>query len=456
MKRARRAQQRRRACRNTSLLVLLLAGCVNHGSSSMPLEGITPIPAEPQRLGGDPARGYTALVNEGYVSLGIPWTAFSAVMTPLEERDTLPGRVGESAGVGYSFNVATDQYGLKLATPNCLSCHAKHLNGTLVIGLGRPTHEPARPSGIATDVVGIDLNMRTADELKAFSQWGAHLLGSQEAGAASSFGALAAHRDPKTLAWTDTLMFDPGTPLKGWVDVPPWWRAKKKNGLYYNGAGRGDQVRHMMNMSVVSLVDVAEAERVDAMFFDIAAFIRSIEPPKFAGVVDAALVARGQTVFQDTCTRCHGTYGVDETYPNLLIPADDVGTDPSLANDFWANRDAADWFAASFFGQGDARYEAVKGYVAPPLDGIWATAPFFHNGSVPTLAGVLDSSSRPAQWPMSFEDDDFDAEAVGWKTTGAGAVFDTTQPGYSNAGHTYADGLSTDERRALLEYLKTL
>jgi len=32
------------------------------------------------------------------------------------------------------------------------------------------------------------------------------------------------------------------------------------------------------------------------------------------------------------------------------------------------------------------------GYQAPPLDGVWATAPYFHNGSVPTIADVLDSN----------------------------------------------------------------
>lgn len=443
--------------RITPSLMLLLAACApNNGSSSTPLTRITPIAAESQRLGGDPARGYTALVNEGYVSLGIPWTAFSAAMTPLQERDSLPGRSGDNARVGYSFNVATNQYGMKIASPNCLSCHAKHLNGALVVGLGRAAHGPAIPSGTATDAFSIDLALRSPDELKAFSQWGTHLLGALEAGAASSFGALAAHRDPGTLAWSDTLRFDPSTPVKGWIDVPPWWRAKKKNGLYYNGAGRGDQVRHMMNMSVVSLVDVAEAERVDAMFLDIAAFIHSIVPPRFSSPLDAARVAQGERVFVENCARCHGTYGANESYPNLLIPADEVGTDPSLANDFWANKDAARWFGESFFGQSGARYEAVVGYLAPPLDGVWATAPFFHNGSVPTLAAVLDSSSRPTRWSMSFEDADFDADAVGWKTDGVGELYDTTQPGSSNAGHTFADGLSTDERRALLEYLKTL
>ncbi len=430
-----------------------LLGChPNNGPSAVALAGITPIAAEPQRLEGDAARGYATLVNDGYISLGIPWSGFSAAMTPLEPRDALPGRLGDNERVGYSFNVITNQYGMKLAAPNCLSCHAHHLNGTLVIGLGRPQHLPARPSGIATDVFAIDFGLKTADELKAFSQWGVHLVGSQEAGALMSFATLAAHRDPVTLAWSDSLRFDPSTELQGWVDVPPWWRTKKKNGLYANGAGRGDQVRHMMNMSVVSVVDVAEAERVDAMFVDIAAFIRSLEPPAFPFPIDVALAARGEAVFSAHCQRCHGTR---DDYPNLLIPLGDVGTDPLLARHFWANADAVKWFNTSFYGQG-ARYEPSVGYMAPPLDGIWATAPFFHNGSVPTLAAVLDSSRRPERWPMAFDDADFDPNVVGWVGTSATETYDTTKPGYANSGHTFGDVLTVEERSALLEYLKTL
>ena len=40
----------------------------------------------------------------------------------------------------------------------------------------------------------------------------------------------------------------------------------------------------------------------------------------------------------------------------------------------------------------------VDGYVAPPLEGIWASAPYLHNGSVPTLWHLLHNDSRPAAW----------------------------------------------------------
>jgi hypothetical protein len=55
------------------------------------------------------------------------------------------------------------------------------------------------------------------------------------------------------------------------------------------------------------------------------------------------------------------------------------------------------------------------GYQTPPLDGVWATAPYFHNGSVPTIAGVLESKSRPSIYTRSFstEKDAYDQQRVG-------------------------------------------
>ena len=109
--------------------------------------------------------------------------------------------------------------------------------------------------------------------------------------------------------------------------------------------------------------------------------------------------------------------------------------------------------------------------MAPPLDGIWATAPYLHNGSVPTLYEVLNSKSRPKLFTRSFKTDeaDYDKVKIGWKVTvlekptdpklpaiERRKVYDTTQPGRSNVGHTYGDELSEEERGAVVEYLKTL
>jgi hypothetical protein len=126
------------------------------------------------------------------------------------------------------------------------------------------------------------------------------------------------------------------------------------------------------------------------------------------------------------------------------------------------------WFNGSYYGE-VAESAPAMGYIAPPLDGVWATAPYLHNGSVPTLELLLDSPRRPAYWTRSFDSKDYDPVTLGWRfralpqgKAGVGQreerkrIYDTTLPGYSNAGHTFGDALTADERRAVLEYLKTL
>ena len=173
--------------------------------------------------------------------------------------------------------------------------------------------------------------------------------------------------------------------------------------------------------------------------------------------------------FVQNCSRCHGTYGPAGVYPNLVVSLEEAGTDQLLAR---ADRDYNDRFILqyndSFYGELGGLAPA-PGYIAPPLDGIWATAPFLHNGSVPTLQALLHSSERPTWWTWSYDTHDFDPAAVGYTWTaldhGRDAeplaseqikIYDTTQPGYGNKGHTFGDVLNDADRAAVIEYLKTL
>src|SRR5258708_776720 len=108
----------------------------------------------------------------------------------------------------------------------------------------------------------------------------------------------------------------------------------------------------------------------------------------------------------------------------------------------------------------------------PPLDGLWATAPYLHNGSVPTVYHVLNSRARPNYFTRSYRTDldAYDSVRLGWKfeelkeppdtekltPLEARKIYDTTQSGRSNGGHTFGDKLSEKERMAVIEYLKTL
>jgi hypothetical protein len=176
-----------------------------------------------------------------------------------------------------------------------------------------------------------------------------------------------------------------------------------------------------------------------------------------------------------TCVRCHGTYGEKSIYPNKIVPLDVIATDPNryygisrafgaYYNQSWFGHEQPGWLADEFTAR------APAGYQAPPLDGIWATAPYLHNGSVPTVYHLLKSDSRPARFTRSFRTgvEDYDPVKLGWKVTEvpplpsdapayeARKVYNTREPGRGNGGHTYGDHLTEDERMAVIEYLKTL
>jgi hypothetical protein len=101
----------------------------------------------------------------------------------------------------------------------------------------------------------------------------------------------------------------------------------------------------------------------------------------------------------------------------------------------------------------------LSSYKARPLDGIWATGPYLHNGSVPNLSELL---KRPQDRVVQFcvGNDAYDIKNVGYESAPpCGArqfLFDTRFHGNSNSGHAYGVDLSDREKANLIEYLKTL
>ncbi|MDB4970518.1 MAG: uncharacterized protein JWN44_6207 [Myxococcales bacterium] len=462
---------------------LLLSACSAKSASVVPDMGAAihaiPVAAEPQR-GGDSAAGYRALVNNGYVNCGIPYSLYAKVFgANAPAADQLPGRDGHNATLPFGQTAFTTKSGVEVVTANCLGCHAAKLGGTLVVGLGTTTQDftqdPTSQLAFAATLI------TDAAEKAEFDRFAAHAttvgpysttLTIGVTAADNIAGILFAHRDPLTLAWSPTALLEP-PPLYGVpVDVPPWWRMKKKNAMFYDGAGRGDHARIMMTASVLCTDSVAEAQEIDAYFGDVRAYITSLVPPVNATPIDATRAARGKSVFDATCASCHGSYGDGGSYPNLMIPVDEVGTDPVIGNGAAQFADRfVDWFGKSFYGQ-TARLEPRPAYYAPPLDGIWATAPYLHNGSVPSLAALLDSPSRPRYWRRRATDglgNDYDPAIGGFAfdaldhgqdaepdATARRRIYDTTKTAYGNGGHTFGDALSPEDRAAVLEYLKTL
>jgi mono/diheme cytochrome c family protein len=255
------------------------------------------------------------------------------------------------------------------------------------------------------------------------------------------------------------------------MDTPPWWHLKRKRTMYYDGRTDARSVRTNMQF-LLGEKSLADLKSLEPTFRDIQAYFKSLEAPKYPFAIDTAKADRGASIFQATCARCHGTYGPKGQYPNKIVPLDVIGTDP--ARSVGLSDKLVAHYNKTWLGAEKSVDPNRVGYQAPPLDGIWATAPYLHNGSVPTLHALLESSTRPSRFtrPPSTDFVHYDKTNVGWKFSEVSVeelasiarrspfqakfVVDTARFGLKNGGHTFGDDLSEQDRMELIEYLKTL
>jgi hypothetical protein len=191
------------------------------------------------------------------------------------------------------------------------------------------------------------------------------------------------------------------------------------------------------------------------------AWLAERRPQAFPGAIDAALAARGATTYARACASCHGDYEGPAEHPRLTRFSNwhgVIGTDPARADAFTP---ALSRYVA------DSPYKTVINarrtgeYAAPPLSGVWASAPYLHNGSVPTLAQLMLLKPRAERFEVGGHSLDFKAVGVaypaGYSPWSRPAVYDTRQPGRSNRGHEAQFGaLTPEDRWAVIEYLKRL
>jgi len=465
---------------STSIAVcLLLAACNDDeedtdGVSYRSDTGIVPVS---QQRPGDPDAGYHALINAPYVSCGIPYDAYRRTAPEMSSNVSVPGREGRNADLPFTATAHVNDDGVEIVSSNCLTCHAASIEGELIVGLGNEFADFTQdPSRIALQIGAF---VRGEDETAAWEHWADRIDGIAPYIQTATVGvnpapnltwALMAHRDPETLAWSDEPLIAPPPQHPLPISVPPWWGMNKKNAMFYTTIGRGDHSRFMLLASMLCVESTEDAAKVDAYANDIGAYISSLEAPDFPFPIDDKLAAKGADIFDRDCSACHGSYGENESYPNRVSPIDEVGTDPAYASEATdGSRDRFyDWVTRSPYGEVGSAAPA-PGYIAPPLDGVWATAPYLHNGSVPNMAALLASDLRPTFWRHQTAPRSYDPEELGWEheslEEGQAAeddpelrrlIYDTTLRGYGNEGHTYSDELTENDRLALLEYLKTL
>lgn len=435
-------------------------------------EYLTVIQPQTQR-NGDSEKGKDYLLNGDYIDSGIPYDIYQTVFGGTTFPNELE-RTGKNANLQFGFTAITNDDDFSMVVPNCMQCHAGYVDNKFYVGLGNTaadyTTDPSNQTALLDNFV-IAAYGASSNEFKAYEPFsratkatGPHLVtetvGSNPADKLAL--VLAAYRNPDDLVWQNEPSFEIPVETPP-ADVPAWWLLKKKNAMFTTGLGKGDFAKHMMTASILTLKDTVKANEVDTKFADVLSYLYSLEAPEYSGNINNELADKGRVLFDELCSKCHGTYGEVETYPNLLVKQSLLETDPAIANGTQLYTDFVGWFNNSWFSSGDypSEYDQVDGYVAPPLDGIWATAPYLHNGSVPTLKDLLDSKLRPDLWKRVDGNNNYDHEKMGLSYTTPAAktdkfTFDASLPGYSAKGHYFSDHLTQEERTQLLEYLKTL
>jgi hypothetical protein len=278
-----------------------------------------------------------------------------------------------------------------------------------------------------------------------------------------------------------------------------WWNVKYKNrwlsdgsvvsgnpiytNLLWNEIGRGTDLRELATW--LNDNDQTIKELTTAVF--------SVEAPRIEKFFDANQIIkeralRGEVLFNQTCSKCHGVYLKNWSQPEFKdqawreqiktyqviypqpTPVVDVGTDPyrylsmkslETLNDLQISKD------------NNILIQAQKGYVPPPLVGIWARWPYMHNNSVPSLCALLiPSSERPKAYYAVTPNDpsrDFDFDCNGYPEVDQrqwrdpDKIYRANQKGLLNTGHDedifVINGrniLSAQDRRDLIQFLQTL
>jgi hypothetical protein len=249
----------------------------------------------------------------------------------------------------------------------------------------------------------------------------------------------------------------------GASDYPSLWNQKPRQGMHLHWDGDNDSVDER-NLSASLGAGVTPVTVDHAGLRRIRNWIWTLPPPPYPFVIDGAAADRGARVYAEQCAACHADHrfrdGVTSgTRVGLVEDIEQIATDRHRLDSYTSV------FAANQYGLFPAspyrftRFRKTNGYANHPLDGIWARAPYLHNGSVPTLRDLLEP---PERRPQTFYRgyDVFDQQNVGFVTDVPEAdgrrffQYDTTVPGNGNGGHVYGTTLPDDEKAAIVEYLK--
>ncbi len=363
----------------------------------------------------------------------------------------------------------------------------------------------------------------------------------------------------------------PATHMPSLQDTPSWWNTGSRTRKFFDGGVAMDSLRIDLAAASRNASPIGSERRayIDRHAQSAQSWVESLKSPAYPREIDTALAEQGAILFHaknlwleqgnasrprppggnGSCASCHGAYAprfvndpeflVDPSLAGIaahIAPKAVIGTDTNRADQlagifadvwetsWWAypegdpgfidpdlktpEQERADDSLAADRPMGACDWRpGTVGYLAPPLHGVWASAPYFHNGTVPTVEAVLDSTKRPDFWRRKVRSmggvsgfdtslDAYDFEEMGWKHDVLGCIQDSpdnflscmpyrdeptiaetasgTRPvrapstadtrnivntkrhANGNGGHEFTDVLTAEERRAIIEYLKTL
>jgi mono/diheme cytochrome c family protein len=277
------------------------------------------------------------------------------------------------------------------------------------------------------------------------------------------------------------------------TDIPSVWNQQARDLAQWDGSVKNSFWRNI----AAQLPIVNDPIEIDLHNTGIVAnFLSGLPPAPYPFDVDMTRAVRGELLFKENCSVCH------KAHNDTLYQFRDIGTDLNRASVL--NEEALKLFIAGFAAScntPDFHYKGVdgnvvypckmtgdevivgrtnpsnSGYVTSVLDGVWARAPYLHNGSIPTLYHLLVPSERPKQFLRGSIDFDRNKVGFAWDIAETGRfvdipptlmVYDTSRDGHSNAGHdrdvfvdgkirrrNWSDPKYVEQVKDLIEYLKT-
>ena len=253
------------------------------------------------------------------------------------------------------------------------------------------------------------------------------------------------------------------------------------------------------NPAVAGGVDFLAVNSINyANMLNIQSLVDQMGSPQWPWPIDNGLVLQGRALYEKNCTSCHGIKSGQPRpgSPNTwATPVQNVQTDSSYYKNFGLATTSSGIlnglsipFTTNFVPASGARSinlvttanqtallqlnpnidlsikpptNATGSYESKVLQGVWAAAPYLHNGSVPTLAALLTpAAARPTSFQVGPAYDLVNVGLALVQPGGSATVRVTTDcstmNGDSRCGHEFGTLLTPDEKTALIEFLKTL